>query len=82
MVSHLVDRQDPTTGHLCLGGHEGWHHQARAVTQAEAGLYVEGLQGKKGTHARRLALEAERRGTLGRAAAYLEMLGVARSGGY
>lgn len=44
MVSHLVDREDPIANHLCFGGHERWHHQARAVTQAEARLHVQGLK--------------------------------------
>lgn len=57
MVSHLVNGQDSTAGHLCLSGHEGRHHQARAVTQAEAGLHVEGLQGKEGACAQHAAPE-------------------------
>lgn len=44
MISHLVDREDPTANHLRFGRHKRWHHQAGAVTQTEAWLHVQGLK--------------------------------------
>lgn len=46
MISHLVNREDSTANHLGFGRDKGRHHQAWAVTQAEARLYIESLKDK------------------------------------
>lgn len=80
MISHLVNREDPTANHLCFGRHKGWHHQARAVTQAEARLHKQGLKDTAGYDMH----TASERGVVlwQRTGKYLKMLGVARSGRY
>lgn len=44
MVPHLVDGQNATADHLCLGGDKGGHHQSGAITEAQARLNIESLQ--------------------------------------
>lgn len=79
MISHLVDREDPTANHLCFGRHKRWHHQAGAVTQTEAWLHVQGLKVTSQVMTAH-GKQRKRRSTGQRTGTYLEMLGVAWRG--
>lgn len=46
VISHLVDGQDSTADHLGLGGDEGGHDQAGAVTQTHVWLHKQRLPNK------------------------------------